>query len=77
MEVKGKKMKTKKQPTNQTNKQKHVASPRYNGMVSLLGKKGGHRQRHGNLGEVRVVMNMSHVREGGEEEQTKRKGVKW
>ncbi|KRY94740.1 hypothetical protein T11_5352 [Trichinella zimbabwensis] len=22
-------------------------------------------------------MNMSHVREGGEEEQTKRKGVKW
>ena len=70
MEVTGKKMKRK-------SKTKQEVVPMYNGVESLLGKKGGHRQRHGNLGEVRVVMNMSHVTEGGEEEQTKRKGVKW
>ena len=69
--------KKKKTKNKQTNKQKnHVAAPRYNGAESLLGKKGGHRQRHEHLGEVSVVMNLSHVKEGGEEEQTKRKGVK-
>ena len=44
--------KKKKTKNKQTNKQKnHVAAPRYNGAESLLGKKGGHRQRHGNVGE--------------------------
>ena len=43
----------------------------------LLGKKGGHRQKHGHLGEVRIVMNMTHAREEGEEKQTKGKGGKW
>jgi hypothetical protein len=69
MEVTGKKMKRK-------SKTKQEVVPMYNGVESLLGKKGGHRQRHEHLGEVSVVMNLSHVKEGGEEEQTKRKGVK-
>ena len=70
MEVTGKKMKRK-------SKTKQEVVPMYNGVESLLGKKGGHRQRHGHLGEVRIVMNMTHAREGGEEKQTKGKGGKW
>ena len=44
MEVTGKKMKRK-------SKTKQEVVPMYNGVESLLGKKGGHRQRHGNVGE--------------------------
>mgnify|MGYP001145933284 CR=1 FL=1 len=68
MEVKGKKMKRK-------NKTKHEVPPMNNGMESLLGKKGGHRQRHELLGEV------SHEHEpckrGRRRETEQKKGLKW